>query len=147
MTAGPAGGAAAPGAAERFPMRIEPAWRIPLRFWGVRPSNAYIDLDDRRMDAHFGWGSLATELSNVTGYELSGPWAAVTAIGIRRGLRSGDASFCGTNREGVLLHFREGVRWGRFLKPHALTVTPEDRQGFVQALEARGVRRFAHRRG
>jgi hypothetical protein len=136
-----AAGSASP-VAQRFPMRLERAWRIPLLFWGVRPSNAFIDLDERRMDAHFGLGSLATELSNIASYELTGPWSWLTAIGIRRGYRDGDASFCGTNREGVYLRFRDAVQWGAFFRPHALTVTPDDRAGFVAALEARGVSRF-----
>lgn len=129
----------------RFPVRLERSWRIPLRFWGVRPSNAYIDLDAQRMDAHFGFGSLATEVANITSYERTGPWLLITAIGIRRGVLNGDASFCGTARYGVYLRFRQDVRWGPIFRPHALTVTPEDPDAFERALELRGVPRYGAR--
>jgi hypothetical protein len=127
--------------AERFPMRLEPRWRIPLLIWGARPSNAYIDLDDQRMDAHFGFGSLMTEVSNIESYAYSGPWNWLTAIGIRRGVLSGDASFCGNNQEGVRIQFKHWVQWGALFRPHALFVTPADREAFGRALEARGIRR------
>ena len=129
----------APAARQRFPMRIERSWRIPLLVWGVRTSKAYIDLDDTRLQARFGFTSLATELTNITSYELTGPWNSFTAFGIRRGIRGGDASFCSNAREGVYVRFREGVRWGPIFHPRALTVTPEDRGAFVRALEARGI--------
>lgn len=127
----------------RFPVRLERSWRIPLLLWGVRPSNAYIDLDDERMDAHFGVGSLATGIANIASYERTGPWSSLTAFGIRRGIRGGDASYCGTARYGVYLRFREGVRWGPIFRPHALTVTPEDADAFERALEERGIPRYA----
>jgi hypothetical protein len=35
--------------------------------------------------------------------------------------------------------FRKRVHWARIFDPPALTVTPEDLDGFVRALEARGI--------
>jgi len=119
----------------RFPIRLERSWRPWLRLWGVRPENAYIDLGDGRLDARFGWSTLATDLSNIEDYRITGPYRWWSAIGVRRSVRNGDASFCGTARGGVCLRFRDPVPWARIFHPPALTVTPEDLDGFVAALE------------
>lgn len=131
---------ARPIAIERFPIRIEPGWRIPLSLvFGVRAENAWITLDDRRLTARFGrFGHIAADIGNIASYERTGPYHAITAFGVRRSIRGGDISFCGTARGGILLRFKTPISWF-FLHPPAFTVTPEDMAGFVRALEARGI--------
>jgi hypothetical protein len=123
----------------RFPLRLERSWRPWLWLWGVRPDNAHVDLDQRRLDARFGFYRLSTDLDNITEYRITGPYRWWSAIGVRLSMRGGDASFCGTARGGVCLRFREPVPWARIFHPPALTVTPEDMDGFVAALQARGI--------
>ena len=126
---------------ERFPSRVERGWRPWLLLWGVRASAAYVDLDASSVLARFGPWRLSVPLSDIEGYSITGPYRPIAALGVRMSIRNRDISFCGTARAGVCLRFRPGhePRWMRFLRPPALTVTPDDIDGFVRALEARGM--------
>lgn len=121
----------------RFPFRLGRRSRPLLLLFGVRQSNAYVDLDTD-IDARFGFYRLRTPVSNVTRYRIEGPWHWLTAIGVRRGIRHGDISFGGTHRGGFRLDFRDRVRWG-LLRVPALYVTVEDTDGFAKALRERGI--------
>lgn len=127
----------AAGERRRFPIRVEPRYRLVLRLFGVRPENAFVDLGDD-LDARFGWSRITTPVSNITRWSIEGPWNAVTALGVRRGLRKGDITFAGTARGGVRLDFRDPPRYAIF-RPPALYLTVEDREGFAAALSARGI--------
>lgn len=128
-----------PSGRQRFPIALDRLWRPYLLLWGVTPSRAVVDLDDTKVDARFGWSRITADLADIEGYTITGPYTWWAAIGIRRSVRNHDASFCGTARGGVCLRFRTGPRWLGFLHPPALTVSVADIDGFVRALEARGV--------
>ena len=126
--------------AERFPFRVERSWRPLLLLWGIRPDRASVELtDDGRMVARFGPWHVATPISNLVHHEITGPYRWWRAIGVRRSVRHGDGSFCSTSRRGVLVTFRERVRFARVFRIPALTVTVADIAGFSSALERRGV--------
>lgn len=122
----------------RFPIRVGRRSRLILRCWGVREGNAYVDLDDVQVDARFGWGRMTVPLANVVRWRIEGPWAWLTAIGIRMSIRHRDVSFQGSPRGGVRLDFREPPTWGPF-HPPALYVGVEDLEGFAKALAERGI--------
>jgi hypothetical protein len=123
----------------RYPMRIGRRSRLLLRvLFGVTKENAYGAIDDDRVWARFGWYELGSPLSNVARWRIEGPWAWITAIGVRRGVRDGVVSLAGSPRGGVRLEFREPVQW-RFLRPSALYVGVDDLEGFAAALTARGI--------
>ncbi len=125
-------------AAQRFLIRVEPRFRLVLRLFGVRDGNAWVDLDDDAIDARFGRFRVRTHLSNVTRWRIEGPWLALTAIGVRLGIRHHELTFAGTNRGGVRIDFRERIRYGPVALP-AVYVTVDDLEGFAAALAARGI--------
>jgi hypothetical protein len=106
--------------------------------FGVKPGNAYVDLGDE-LDARFGYGRFRTPVSNIRSWRIEGPWAWITAIGIRRGIRDGVFAFDGVDTGGVRLDFRERVPGLRIFKTPALYVTVEDLEGFAAALSQRGI--------
>ena len=125
--------------ATRFPIELGRRSRGLLRvIFGVKPENAYVDLGEE-MDAHFGYGRFTTPVSNIRSWRIEGPWAWITAIGIRRGIRDGVFAFDGVRTGGVRMDFREPVPGLRIFKTPALYVTVEDLEGFTAALSARGI--------
>lgn len=123
----------------RFAFRLGGRSRPVLRLFGVAgPDDAWVDLDDDTLTAHFGWMSATTPIANVRRWRIEGPWRWITAIGIRRSVRHGDFTFAGSHRGGVRLDFHDPIRLGRFRAP-ALYVTVEDLEGFAAALAARGI--------
>jgi hypothetical protein len=124
-------------APQRFPIRVEPRYRLILRIFGVRPENAFVELGET-LDAHFGWSHISTPVSNCTRWSIEGPWSPITALGVRMSIRHRDITFGGTPRGGVRVDFREPVRYWRF-HPPALYLTVQDLDGFAAALSARGV--------
>jgi hypothetical protein len=109
-----------------------------LLLFGVRPSNAYVDLGDDELDAHFGFFRFRTPTSNLASWRIEGPWRWITAIGVRYGIRHRDLTFGGTNRGGVRIDFHVPVpRMG--LRVPALYLTVDDIEGFAAALSERGL--------
>jgi hypothetical protein len=122
----------------RFPLRLGRRSRFVLLLFGVRPSNAYVDLGDDELDAHFGFFRFGTPTSNLASWRIEGPWRWITAIGVRYSIRHRDLTFGGTNRGGVRIDFHEPVpRMG--LRVPALYLTVDDLEGFAAALSERGL--------
>jgi hypothetical protein len=125
-------------ASVRFPIRVGPRSRLFLRLlFGVRPDNAYVDLDDE-LDARFGNFRVRTPVSNIASWRIEGPWLWITAIGVRTSLRHRDVTFGGSPRGGVRIDFKERLPFLFFHIP-ALYVTVEDLNGFAAALVERGI--------
>jgi hypothetical protein len=123
---------------QRFPIRLGRRSRLVLLLFGVRPANAYVDIGDDELDAHFGFFRFRTPMSNLASWRIEGPWRWITAIGVRFSVRDHDLTFGGTNRGGVRVDFREPVsRLG--VRVPALYVTVEEIDGFVAALAGHGV--------
>ena len=68
-------------ASQRFPIRLDPRFGWFLRIFGVRPGNAYVDLDDT-LDARFGWSRIKAPVSSIERWSIEGPWLALTAMGV-----------------------------------------------------------------
>ena len=118
---------------QRFPIRIGRRSQLVLLLFGVRPANAYVDLGDDELDAHFGFFRFRTPTSNLTSWRIEGPWRWITAIGVRFSVRDHDLTFGGTNRGGVRVDFKEPVRVAGVRVP-ALYLTVDDLEGFAAAL-------------
>jgi hypothetical protein len=124
---------------QRFPIRLGARSRPLLRLFGVaNPADATVVLSDEGLDARFGWGHATTPLANITSWRIEGPWAWITAIGIRMSIRHRDLSFAGSPRGGVRVDFVEPVRVGPLRIP-ALYVGVEDLEGLAAALASRGI--------
>ena len=123
--------------ARRFPIRLGRRSRPLLLLFGVRRSNAWVELNGE-LDARFGFFRLRTPVANLASWRIEGPWLWITAIGVRRSVRHGDVTFGGSHRGGVRLDFHESVPLGPLAVP-ALYVTVEDLDGLAQALRERGI--------
>lgn len=121
----------------RFQIRVGRRSRPVLSLFGVRPGNAYVDLDGD-IDARFGFFRVRTPVSNLASWRIEGPWLWITAIGVRTSLRHRDVTFGGNHRGGVRVDFNQPVRFG-LLRIPALYVTVEDLEGFAAALVERGI--------
>lgn len=122
----------------RFPIKVGRRSQIALLLFGVRPGNAYVDLGDEELDAHFGFFRFRTPTRNLASWRIEGPWLWITAIGVRFSIRHHDLTFGGTNRGGVRIDFRVPVpKFGVHVP--ALYLTVEDMEGFAAALSARGL--------
>jgi hypothetical protein len=131
----------------RYPIRIGTRSRLLLRIaFGVTPETAYAEIGDDVVDVRFGRFALGAPISNVTRWRIEGPWAWITAIGVRMSIRHRDVSFAGSPRGGVRLDFRDPVRWGRLRVPAAYYGV-EDLDGFAAAIAARGIPGEDARRG
>jgi hypothetical protein len=122
----------------RFPIFVGRRSRFVLLLFGVRAGNAYVDLGDDELDAHFGFFRLRTPASNLASWRIEGPWLWITAIGVRMSIRHRDLTFGGTNRGGVRVDFKEPVAL-RGVRITALYVTVDDLEGFAAALAERGL--------
>ncbi len=120
-----------------FPFRVGERSRPLLRLFGVRPGNAFVDVNGD-FDAHFGRFRIRTPLANIVSWRIEGPWRWITAIGVRMSIRHRDLTFGGSPRGGVRVDFRTPVDMGRIRVP-ALYVTVEDLEGLAAALTERGI--------
>ncbi len=125
--------------AQRFPIRIGPRSRLLLLLiFGVRERNAYVDLSESTLDAHFGYYHLSAPVSNIASWRIEGPWLWITAIGLRRGIFKGDVTFGGNHKGGVRIDFREPERRSIVRIP-CLYVSVADLEGLGAALAERGI--------
>ena len=106
----------------------------------MRAGNAYVDLGETELDARFGWSRITAPLSSIERWSIEGPWLALTAMGVRRGVIKADITFGGSPAGGVRMDFRKGQhpRYAIF-HPPALYLTVEDLEGFAAALAAHGI--------
>jgi hypothetical protein len=128
--------------AHRFPIRVGRRSRLPLRvFFGVRADDTWIDLGDGpdgQLEVQFGWSHFRTPMANLASWQIEGPWAWISAIGVRRSFRHGDVTFGGSPHGGVRIDFRTPAHWTIFDVP-AIYVPADDLEGLAAALEGRGV--------
>jgi hypothetical protein len=127
-----------PAASRRFPIHVGRRSRFVLLLFGVRAANAYVDLGDQALDAHFGFFRFTTPTDNLASWRIEGPWPWITAIGVRLSVRQHDLTFGGTNRGGVRVDFKRPVpRLG--IRIPALYLTVDDLEGFATALSGYGL--------
>ena len=129
------------GERQRFHFRFDPAYQRAARVFGVKPENAWVDVDDAQLDARFGRWRLRTPLSNVTHVESTGPYAFLKTAGpARLAVTDRGLTFATNGERGALIKFDRSVPGmeptGRLKHPE-LTVTVEDVDAFVAFLRAR----------
>lgn len=107
--------------------------------FGIGPSSARLTISADRLVARFGPWCLETDLANVAGAAITGPYSWPRVIGpARLSLRDRGLTFATTDRRGVCIRFREPVPaidpFGVIRHP-ALTVTVADAPALVEVLE------------
>jgi hypothetical protein len=126
-------------AGERFGFAFDPRFRAPLRLAGVRPATAAVVVGPSDLRIRFGPWLLATPLDNISGVEVSGPYAWYRVIGPRLSLADRGVTFGTNTRRGVCVRFHEpvGALAGRDRLRHpGATVTVADVDGLVSAIAA-----------
>jgi hypothetical protein len=127
---------------ERFVLRADAPWRWILRLMGVRPGAAQVELTaDGRVVATFGPFRVATPVSNVRDFHLTGPYRWWRAIGPRGSGADRGFTFGTSTRDGVCLCFDDWppARYVRGGRMESLTVTVADPDALAGALRRRGI--------
>lgn len=131
-------------APRRFGFAFAPSFRLPLSLVGIRPDTTWVTVDDTLVVRYGPW-RLRCPRSNVVGAEQTGPYRWWRVFGPRLSMVDRGLSFGTTAAAGVCIRFREPVPAlapGRWLRHPALTVTVDDPDGLVAALNpAAGERR------
>jgi hypothetical protein len=132
--------------AERFPFAFDPTYRRIARPFGVTPESAWVEVGGGLLKARFGPWRVTTPLANVTGAEVTGPYALVKTAGpARLAITDRGLTFATNGHRGVRIDFRTpvpGLDPLRLFKHPELTVTVEDYERLATLLstvrDARG---------
>jgi hypothetical protein len=125
---------------ETFAFRFDRLYRPVLLGLGVHPGNSEVKLTDQdRFLAKFGRWVVDTPLSNIDCVEVTGPYRAYRAIGVRGSAVDHGLTFGSSRQGGVCVTFHEPVaNLLPGMKPHpGLTVTVVDLEGLAAAIEDR----------
>jgi len=112
------------------------------RLWGLfgaKPDRDGVELTgDDRFVATYGRKKVDTSIDNVDGAHITRDYTWFKAIGTRGSLADDGLTFGTTTKGGVCVHFHDRVRRQIGFRDHsAVTVTVEDLEGLVHALEER----------
>lgn len=129
-----------PSEAMRFPIRRDPWWVPLLLLFGATPGRSYVELDDDRLVARFGW--LFHHSFPLIDIEGARPrsWPLLYGIGWKSNL-IGVIGLTGSYRSVVEVRLRRR-RWIWMLLPlpiNRLAVSLEDPKAFLEALARAGV--------
>ena len=121
----------------RFPFRFDPSYRRLARLFGIRPDNAWVLVGDE-LEARFGPWRVRTPRDNVSGADVTGPYAFLKTAGpARLAVSDRGLTFASNGERGVRLSFHSPVagidRFGWIRHPE-LTVTVADVDGLVKAV-------------
>lgn len=121
-----------------FPYRFDPRFRLIWRPLGARDGVDGVTITDDTFTATFGRARLETALTNVTGAHATRDYTWWKAVGIRLSFADDGLTFGTSTHGGVCVHFDQRVPRVIGLKDHsAITVTVDDLDGLVTAIEAR----------
>jgi hypothetical protein len=113
-----------------FDFEFEPLYRRAARAFGVTPKRARVTVDEETFEARYGPWRVRTPRSNVTGAEVTGPYAVWKTAGpARLAVTDRGLTFASNRARGVRVDFAEPVRGmeptGALRHPE-LTVTVAD---------------------
>ncbi len=125
-----------------FEFAFDPEYRAAALVFGVTHGRTGVDVDDGRLVARYGFWRLETDVANVAGTEISGPYRLLTTIGpAHLSLSDRGLTFASNRRRGLCVTFKEPVPGleptGRLRHP-GLTVTVADVDGLARALASAG---------
>ncbi|MGH8904316.1 MAG: hypothetical protein ACRDYA_22190 [Egibacteraceae bacterium] len=115
---------------ERFGFRFAPAYRLPGLLFGVTPRTAEVVINGSRLGIRFGPWRLESDLANIIGTEMTGPYSLIKTVGpAHLSLADRGITFATTGERGVCIRFRVPVAamdpFG-ILRHPAATVTVTD---------------------
>jgi hypothetical protein len=122
---------------ERFEFDFALPLSLPLRFFGVRPGTARVEVGDEHLEVSFGPWRLVTALSNVDDVTVTGPYNPLKAYGVRVSLADLGVTFGTTTARGLCVTFREPVAAavpGGLLRHPSMTVTVAEPERLARVL-------------
>jgi hypothetical protein len=122
---------------ERFDFRFASAYRLPALLFGITPRTTAVVVSDGRLEIRFGPWRLQSDLANITGTEVTGPYSFIKTIGpAHLSLVDKGIAFITSGDRGLCIRFRTPVPamdpFGLLRHP-AATVTVTD----IERLAAR----------
>jgi hypothetical protein len=124
---------------QHFDFAFEPRYRRLSRVFGVTPSSAGIDVDERLLAVRFGPWRVRTPHSNIAAVRITGPYAVVKTAGpARLGLTDRSLTFATNSQRGVEIEFRTPIRGMDplgLLRHPTLTLTAANCDGLAAALD------------
>jgi hypothetical protein len=125
----------------RFEFAFAPAYRRLARGFLVTPETAWVEVGDEAFEARFGPWRLRTPLTNITGVEVTGPYAYWKTAGpARLAITDRGLTFATNGDRGVLILFDTPVRGLEplgILRHPELTVTVADVDALAEMLRTR----------
>jgi hypothetical protein len=124
----------------RFEFAFAPTYRKLARAFRVTPETAWVEVGGENLEARFGPWRVRTPLTNVTGVDVTGPYAMWKTAGpARLAITDRGLTFATNGDRGVLILFETPVRGldplGVLRHPE-LTVTVADVEGLADRLRA-----------
>jgi hypothetical protein len=122
----------------RFDFDWRPHYRRAAWLFGITPSRAWVEVDDAQLTVRFGPWTLSSTLDNVTGTDITGPYAFVKTAGPPH-LSFGDRgiTFATNGERGLCVSFRDpvpGIDPTRRIRHPGATLTVADVEGLEGAL-------------
>jgi hypothetical protein len=120
----------------RYPMRLDPIWRLPLLIIGATPERSYIELDEATLKVHFGRCHETIPLAEIARASTHG-WSMLYGIGVR--IAPGGIGYVGSTRGVVQISlkneipFRVLFHWRMNFR--GLFVALEDPDTFIRDIE------------
>jgi hypothetical protein len=125
----------------RYDFRFAPAYRRLSRPFRVDPGRAWVEVGEDDLEARFGPWRVRTPLANITGVDVTGPYALWKTAGpARLAITDRGLTFATNGDRGVLILFGERVRGLDplgILRHPELTVTVADVEGLAALLRER----------
>jgi hypothetical protein len=114
----------------RFPFRFDPRYLRAARPFGITPERAWVEVGDGQLEARYGPWRVRTPLGNVTGAEVTGPYAFLKTAGpARLAITDRGLTFASNGRRGVRIDFASpvpGIDPLGLIRHPELTVTVDD---------------------
>ena len=125
----------------RFEFAFAPDYRRLAWVLGVTPETAWVEVGDETLEARFGHWRVRTPLTNVTGAEVTGPYAFWKTAGpARLAITDRGLTFATNGDRGVLILFAKrvgGLDPLGLVRHSELTVTVADPEALAELLRAR----------
>jgi len=123
----------------RFRFAFRHLLATPLLLIGVNPRSSFVEVGRGHLLVRFGPWSLETPLANIRDVQVTGPYCALKAIGVRLSFADRGVTFGTTTAAGVCISFRRSVPAALpfgLLRHPSLTVTVQDPARLAAALSA-----------
>jgi hypothetical protein len=127
----------------RIPFDFDSTYRLVGRVFGVTPASSWVDVTDDVIEARFGPWRVLTDRKNIADVTVTGPYSVPKTIGpAHLSLKDRGLTFATNTRRGACISFHEpvqGIDPVGLVRHPALTVTVDDPEALVQALQAADV--------